>query len=158
MFFSHQKYFCNHHLAWTHPFYTVHARLSVIMIFTSINLSSFFTGSQDLWVLANLSLPIVLDNLETHMQSFDDFTSNSNVSLAQLYSFARPTILELSNFTELFYDSVESDYTKSMWDDDVTLVIYLSNLSRPMTFKITVDQQDFLFLLYFFITFITYVH
>ena len=111
-----------------------------------------------MWVLANLSGSIVLDSLETHTQSFDDFTSNSNVSLAQLYSFARPTILELSNFTEIFYNAVENDYTKSMWDNDVTLVIYLSNLSRPMTFKITVDQQDFLFLLYFFITFITYVH
>lgn len=117
-----------------------------------------FAESESLWVLANLTDVIVLEHLATHTQAFDDFTSNSNVSVAQVHSFVGPTILEQSNFTGIFNSAVENDYTKSMWDGDVTLVIYLSNLTRPMTFKITVDQQDFLFLLYFFITFITYVH
>ena len=118
--------------------------------------TSWCTGSEDLWVLANLTNPIVLESLGSHEQSFNGFTSNSNSSLAQLHSFARPALVHLSNFTDIFNDAVENDYTSAMWDQDTTLVIYIFNLSSPMTFKITVDQQDLLFLLYFFITFITY--
>lgn len=109
-------------------------------------------------MLANLTDPLALKSLGSHEQRFNGFTSNSNFSLAQLHSFARPSLMHLSNFTDIFNDAVENDYTSAMWDQDTTLVIYIFNLSSPMTFKITVDQQDFLFLLYFFITFITYVH
>ena len=119
---------------------------------------SCFTGSEDLWVLANLTNPLVLESLGSHEQSFNGFTSNSNSSLAQLHSFARPSLSHLSNFTDILNDAVENDYTSAMWDQDTTLVIYVSNLSSPMIFRITVDQQDLWFLLYFFITFITYVH
>ena len=126
--------------------------------FSGMWLISWYTGSEDLWVLANLTNPIVLESLGSHEQKFNGFTSNSNSSLAQLHSFARPSLVHLSNFTDIFNDAVENDYTSAMWDQDTTLVIYIFNLSSPMTFKITVDQQDLLFLLYFFITFITYVH
>ena len=108
-------------------------------------------------MLTNLTDPITLKSLDSDQRSFAGFTSNSNHSLAQLFSFARPSLAKLSNFTDIFNSAVENDYTNSMWDEDTSLIIYLSNLTRPMTFKITVDQQDFLFLLYFFITFITYV-
>ena len=115
------------------------------------------TESENLWVLANLTDPIALKSLDSDKHSFAGFASNSNLSLAQLFSFARPTLIRSANFTDIFNVAVENDYTNSMWNKDTTLVIYLSNLTRPMMFKITVDQQDFLFLLYFFITFITYV-
>ena len=114
--------------------------------------------SENLWVLTNLTDPLTLKSLGSYNQGFNGFTSNSNSSLAQLYSFARPSLSNLANFTDIFNNAVENDYTSAMWDEDTTLVIYIFNLSSPMTFKITVDQQDFLFLLYFFITFITYVH
>lgn len=109
-------------------------------------------------MLANLTNPLVLESLGSHEQNFNGYTSNSNSSLAQLHSFARPSLMRLSNFTDILNDAVENDYTSAMWDQDTTLVIYVFNLSSPMTFKITVDQQNLLFLLYFFITFITYVH
>ena len=109
-------------------------------------------------MLTNLTDPLTLEPHGSYKQSFNGFKSNSNRSNAQLYSFARPSLAHLPNFTDIFSDAVENDYTSAMWDQDTTLVIYLFNLSSPMTFKITVDQQDYLFLLYFFITFITYVY
>ena len=108
-------------------------------------------------MLANLTDALVLESLGSYEQSIHGFTSNSNSSLARLHSFARPSLTHLSNFTDIFNNAVENDYTSAMWDEDTTLVIYIYNLSSPMTFKITVDQQNLWFLLYFFITFITYV-
>ena len=125
---------------------------------TNVHLCSFLsTESENLWVLTNLTDSIVLAPIGSHTQSFNSFTSNSNSSLARLHSFARPSIQQLPNFTDIFNSAVENDYTNSMWDGDASLVIYIFNLTTPMRFRITVDQQDFLFLLYFFITFITYV-
>lgn len=106
-------------------------------------------------MLANLTNPITLKPHGSHRQTFAGYSSNSNISLAQLHSFARLAIQQLSNFTDIISDAVENDYTSSLWDGDTTLIIFLYNLTSPMTFRITVDQQDYLFLLYFFITFIT---
>jgi Fanconi anemia group I protein len=128
-----------------------------VLLLDFIHVLCTFPGSEDLWVLANLTDALVLESLGSHEQSIHGFTSNSNSTLAQLHSFARPSLKRLSNFTDIFNSAVENDYTSPMWDEDTTLVIYIYNLSSPMRFKITVDQQNLWFLLYFFITFITYV-
>ena len=134
-----------------------HSEIYAYRYYSSVMNFIPFAESENLWALTNLTDPIVLDPLGSHQQSFGGFSSNSNSSLAQLHSFSRPSIRHLSNFTDIFNIAVENDYTNSMWDGDTTLVIFLFNLTMPMRFRITVDQQDFVFLLYFFITFITYV-
>ena len=56
----------------------------------------------------------------------------------------------------MIYDgAVEDDYTSRMWDGDVTLVLRVWNLNNPASFHITVSQENFIYLLYFFATFIT---
>ena len=88
---------------------------------------------------------------------FDDFTSNRNESGTNLTTFAHDSIRDTENFTLLFEEAVENDYTSRMWDRDVTLVLRVSGLNSPSQFRITVDQEDYFYLIYFFATFITYV-
>lgn len=41
-----------------------------------------------------------------------------------------------------------------MWNGDVALIVHVSNLTTPISYKITLDQTNLWFLLYFFATFI----
>ncbi len=89
--------------------------------------------------------------------NWGSFESNTNTSFPLLFSFTNPTLRDTLNFTELLVDNSENEYTSLMWDSDVSLVIYFSNLTNPTSLRITVDQQDLLYLLYFFATFAMYV-
>lgn len=111
--------------------------------------------TENLFVLVNLTDVLVLSPLGSYEKRFDSFSSNRNLSLAQLTSFTHPSFRNSTNFTALFEEATEDDYTSQMWDNDVTLVLHLSNLNSPSTFRITVDQADYIYLLYFFATFIT---
>jgi len=62
----------------------------------------------------------------------------------------------MDNFTSLFDMANANNYSRHIWDRDVTLVLRVTNLSNTTVVRITVEQQNFLFLLYFFATFITY--
>ena len=112
------------------------------------------TGSQDLWILANLTDPMTLTDRNSFVNTFFSFVSNDNTTFSQLLTFARPSISDTANFTELFENATENDFTAAMWDGDVTLVVRASNLSSSVSYRVTVDQQDLLFLLYFFATFV----
>ena len=109
--------------------------------------------SEDLWVLTNLTDPIQLNQGENYDTNLEAFGSNANATAAQLFSFTNPSIRNSPNFTELLINNAENAYTSHMWEGDVSLVIFLSNLTNPSTVKITVDQSDLLFLLYFFSAF-----
>ena len=85
----------------------------------------------------NITDPISLENLDEFSRDLDDFGSNSIPSEAQLFTFARPSIRSNPNFTALFQLRAENDYTDHMWDGDVSLVIYASNLVSPMTFRVS---------------------
>jgi len=103
----------------------------------------------------NLTDRITLRNQGSFDRSFDNFQSNKLANLSNVFSFARPSLRTTPNFTALFNAAVENDYTSHMWDKDVTLVIYLYNLTSSVQYKITVDQTDLIFVLYFFATFIS---
>lgn len=111
--------------------------------------------SENYWVLANITDPIEIQGVGGYSRDLDDFGSNPDPSLAQLFTFARPSLLSNPNFTALFEARAENDYTRHMWNGDVALVIYVYNLADPMTFKITLEQMDLIFLLYFFATFVS---
>lgn len=86
---------------------------------------------------------------DTRLDNF--FTDNETI----LSSFANPSIRSTENFTLLLEEAMVNDYTSHMWDGDVSLVIHVSKLNNPSEFKITVDQENYIYLLYFFATFIT---
>lgn len=116
------------------------------------------TVSEDLWVLVRITDPVVVEVGKSFHRTYGDFTySNATESRARLTSFASPSIQSTSNFTHLLEYVNGNNYTRSVWDRDVTLVLLVSNLSNSTRFRITVEQPNFLFLLYFFATFITYV-
>lgn len=117
----------------------------------------FLAVSEDLWILANLTDPIQLNDGQIYDKTLGSFSSNSNETFAQLFSFTNPTLRNSLNYTELLEDNSENEYTSRMWDSDVSLVVFLSGLSNPTTLRITVDQQDLYYLLYFFATFAMYV-
>ncbi len=103
-------------------------------------LTSFYSltteGSQNLWLLVNLTDPIILGGEDSFSRNLDDFRSNRNVTAARLHTFANPSITDSSNFTTILSQVSEDDYTDDMWDGDVTLVVYVYNLTNPMTFKV----------------------
>lgn len=98
-------------------------------------------GSENYWVLANITDPIEIQGVGGYSRDLDDFGSNPDPSLAQLFTFARPSLLSNPNFTALFEARAENDYTRHMWNGDVALVIYVYNLADPMTFKVAVYCQ-----------------
>ena len=94
------------------------------------------TGSQNLWLLANLTEPITVRNRGSLDRTFGSFQGSNNVSLSNLFSFARPSIRASPNFTNLLNTAVENDYTNHLWDKDVTLVVYLFNLTDTVQYKV----------------------
>jgi Fanconi anemia group I protein len=76
------------------------------------------------------------------LTSFSSYTS--------LFSFARHS----SQISPSLINITSSDYTSSLWDGDVGLVIYISDLKPRMNFRVTTDQNDLMFLVYFFLTFL----
>jgi Fanconi anemia group I protein len=111
-------------------------------------------ASENFWVLANLTEPIKVTGRDGFSRDFDDRSGDRNTTEPRLFSFAHSRLRNTPNFTELFYGRTENDYTNSMWDGDVALIVHVSNLSRPLTYKITLDQTNLWFLLYFFATFV----
>ncbi|CAI8041271.1 Attractin [Geodia barretti] len=110
--------------------------------------------SEGLWVLANISGPITVSGTGEFSRELDDRPGSRNSTFPPLFSFAHPRFRNFSNFTDLFAGRRERDYTRKMWDGNVALVIRVSNLTNPITFRITLDQTNLWFLLYFFATFI----
>ncbi len=92
---------------------------------------------------------------ESFDRRFDNFDSPDNRSFSSISSFVHLSIRETFNFSTLFDEAVDDDYTRHMWDGDVTLVLHVTNLTAPSSLRITVDQQNYIILLYFFLTFIT---
>jgi hypothetical protein len=106
-------------------------------------------------VLTNLTDVLEVPATGSLDRRYDSFSSSENESDPILTSFTHPPIRDSENFSEIFNQAVRNGYTNHMWDGDVTLVLHVSNLNNPSTFRITVDQQNYLYLLYFFATFIT---
>lgn len=111
-------------------------------------------ASENYWVLANLTDPIIVRGRGRFTREFDDMSGNRNRSSGQLFSFVRPRLRSTSNFTELFYSRTENDYTSRLWNGHIALIVHVSNLTSPLTYKMTLDQMDLFFLIYFFATFI----
>lgn len=106
-------------------------------------------------MLVNLTEPMAINTRGSFDRRFDSFSSSENQSDSTLTTFAHADIRSLDNFSAIFDEALENDYTSQMWDGDVTLVLYVRNLNSPSSFRITVDQENFIYLLYFFATFIT---
>ena len=94
--------------------------------------------SEDLWVLANLTDPIAVREEGSFTRELDDRSGSRNSSNPPLFSFAHLLLAESSNFTEVFRGRREHDYTSRMWNGDVALVIRVTNLTNPMTFRVSV--------------------
>eukprot|EP00731_Ephydatia_muelleri_P020317 Em0013g44a len=85
--------------------------------------------------------------------SLPNDTSSSSHNDSLLYTFARPSITNTANFSLLRSLASSSDYTESLWNGDVKLVVYISGLSSGCVYKISVDNQSYWVLLYFFASF-----
>ena len=115
--------------------------------------------SENLWVLARISDTVIVDVKKNFQRLITDFGySNETESKVRLTSYAKPSIRNTENFTRLFESVDANDYSRHIWDRDVTLIIRVTGLSNTTIIRITVEQQNFLFLLYFFATFITYAN
>ena len=95
------------------------------------------TVSEGLWVLANISGPITVSGTREFSRELDDRPGSRNATFPPLFSFAHPRFRNFSNFTDLFDGRRERDYTRKMWDGNVALVIRVSNLTNPMTFRVS---------------------
>ncbi len=100
----------------------------------------------------NITEQLTVAPLGFYETRLDDFSSDNDTFLT---SFAHPSIRATENFTLLVEEAMVNEYTSKMWDEDVTLVLHVSGLANPSEFKITVDQENYIYLLYFFATFIT---
>ena len=95
------------------------------------------TVSEGLWVLANISGPITVSGTGEFSRELDDRPGSRNSTFPPLFSFAHPRFRNFSNFTDLFAGRRERDYTRKMWDGNVALVIRVSNLTNPITFRVS---------------------
>ena len=87
-------------------------------------------------MLANISGPMTVGGTAEFTRELDDRQGSRNATYPPLFSFAHPRIRNFSNFTDLFNGRRERDYTRKMWDGNVALVIRVSNLTNPMTFRV----------------------
>uniref|UniRef100_A0A1X7VPN4 Laminin EGF-like domain-containing protein n=2 Tax=Amphimedon queenslandica TaxID=400682 RepID=A0A1X7VPN4_AMPQE len=116
----------------------------------------YFLGrsSQNYAILYNVTDVLTISGTNSHSERYESFSSVTFNS-SNLFSFARPDIQSTAQFGWLFGNSSSNDFTSNLWDGDVGLVIYVFNLKPDLQYKITVDQNDLTFLIYFFVTFLT---
>ena len=98
-------------------------------------------GSENYWVLANLTDPITVRGTGSFSREIDDKSGNKNASESQLFSFARSSLRNSPNFTELFFSRTEHDYTSKLWNGDVALIIRVYNLTQPLSYKVCVGGE-----------------
>ena len=70
----------------------------------------------------------------------DDNTPNYN-NESLLFTFARPLITNTANFSLLRSRASSSDYTESLWDGDVKLVVYISGLYTGCEYKVRCQRN-----------------
>ena len=93
-------------------------------------------ASERYQVLVNLTEPRMIEKTDSFDMLIDDFSSRSDT---ELFTFAHEDIMNTSNFTELFNNAVADDYTSSLWDGDVALIIRVFNneYSSPVEFMVS---------------------
>ena len=85
-------------------------------------------------LLYNLTSPINISNTDSYKTTFKSFTTSSNGSI--FYSFARPSIQNTLEYNWLLGNITSNGYTNSLWDGDVSLVIYVYNLQSTVQYKV----------------------
>ena len=110
-------------------------------------------ASQKFYLLYNVSYHTIRRLGSYSITLPDDNTPNYN-NESLLFTFARPLITNTANFSLLRSRASSSDYTESLWDGDVKLVVYISGLYTGCEYKISVDNQSYWVLLYFFSSFV----
>ena len=123
-------------------------------------------------MLVNLTDPIRLDGRDTITNTFEPYSASRNST--DFFTFADDSITSSYNFSELLTSSVPRDYSNDLWEGDIGLVIFVYNQSVSLQYKvysiyhlnyviidvmffllqITIDQNDLIFLAYFFVTFV----
>ena len=93
------------------------------------------TESEQYQVLVNLTEPRLLNKTDSFDMLIDDFSSNNT----ELFTFAHENIMNTSNFTELFNSAIANDYTTSLWDGDVALIIRVFNVSSRVVYKVSIE-------------------
>lgn len=90
-------------------------------------------------MLANLTDQIRVKGQGQLSRDLDDSSGSRNGSNPPLFSFARPQLASDSNFTALFNDRSEHYYTSKMWNGDVALIVHVSNLTTPISYKVCLN-------------------
>ena len=82
--------------------------------------------------------------------SFDMYIGSfSTPNDTELFSFAHNDITSTANFTELFSNAVGNDYSESLWDGDVALLIRVFNVSSSAVFRVSdISIMDVMWLLW----------
>ena len=76
----------------------------------------------------------------THLKYVNLTRSRVSISQPPVMYVSLPWILNSPNFTAIWSMALEDKYTEHMWNS-VTFMIYVHNLTYPMTFKVMVLNQ-----------------
>ena len=92
--------------------------------------------SDNYLLLYNLTNPINISNTNSYKITFKSFTTSNNGS--SFFSFARPSIQNTLEYNWLLGNITSNGYTNSLWDGDVSLVIYVFNLQSTVQYKVVI--------------------
>ena len=96
--------------------------------------------SEDFQILLNLTDPIRIEELDYYsetFQSFDTYDNNSGI-----FTFLRGEQRNNESFVVMLNHASANSYSKALWDGDLALVIYASNLTSNMQFKVRERERE----------------
>ena len=102
---------------------------------SSYSFSLVLLASQKFYLLYPVSY-YTIHQTGSYSISLPNDTSSSSHNDSLLYTFARPSITNTANFSLLRSLASSSDYTESLWNGDVKLVVYISGLSSGCVYKV----------------------
>ena len=106
-----------------------------------IHVSSLLSAvSEDFEILFNLTDPIEIAELDYYSATFQSFNSYDNNS--GLFTFLREEQRNNQSFVAMLNHASANSYTTSLWNGDLALIIYASNLTSNMQFKVRERERD----------------
>ena len=96
--------------------------------------SFFHAVSENFQILYNLTDPIQIGELNYYSNTFESSDSYDNNS--GLFTFLREEQRNNQSFIVTFNHASANSYSTALWDGDLALVIYASNLTSNMQFKV----------------------
>ena len=84
--------------------------------------------------MVNLTEPIQLSGTSSMSDTFESFFSSDNNT--DFFTFAHDSIQDSYNFTVLLDSTVPNDYSHDLWGGDIGLVIFVTNQSLSLQYKV----------------------